>query len=362
MGDQTKGQEAKAETKAEKPAIDFGAIFGGTTTDSRLNAPAVKTTEQQVPQEKALAQDRPLAQDRTVAQLREVGPEIKIVNRALVLSMSDVDFDKKLTFAGNNKGQEFDKLKITDVPPGVKVNYWQDPKGLFVWFEGGPDGNKRHHLPGNLNTIELPQQSKTVEAIRLDVNRNYAAQTFSGLQTFDSRFNPSYDGGASSLQYFSKMATLGDSALLKQETVLREAAKTSDNPYYKIYLADVLTASAIKPVINDFLRTGTADLNNPVTLRKLDEAISVLDAAYRDSNGKLKEVNHYPRANAYSPMMPGAPYWNANRYPGEYYGFWAGSYDQAMARQASLKMIRDHIKQNSFPRFELPPELPPKRF
>ncbi len=344
MGDQTeKTQVARGEPK---PAIDFGAPFG--------SGPAFKISE------KPAASDQQVGQIAQVAQVRDTPPEIRIVNRALQLSINDKDFDLKLTYAAKNKPQEFDKLKINDIPADVKVNYWQDPKGLFVWFENGPDNAKKHYLPGNLQNIELTNQTKTVESIRLDVNRNYAAATFSNLQNFDRNFNPAYDGGASSMKYFASMAQLGDAALLKQEAVLREAAKTSDNPYYKIYLADILTAAAVKPVINDFLRTGTADLNNPTTLRKLDEAISVLDAAYRDSDGKLKAVNQYPRQNVYSPAMPGGAYWNAGRYPGEYFGFWAGSYDQAMARQASLKVIRDHIKQNSFPKFELPPELPPR--
>mgnify|MGYP000735614535 CR=1 FL=1 len=343
MGDQTeKNQVTKSEPK---PAIDFGAPFG--------NGPTFKFTE------KPVASDQHVAQ---IAQVRDTPPEIRIIDRALQLSINDKDFDLKLSYAAKNRPQEFDKLKINDIPANVKVNYWQDPKGLFVWFENGPDNAKKHYLPGNLQNIELTNQTKTVESIRVDVNRNYAAATFSNLQNFDRSFNPAYDGGASSLKYFASMSQLGETALLKQEAVLREAAKTSDNPYYKIYLADVLTAAAVKPIINDFLNGGAADLNNPTTLRKLDEAISVLDAAYRDSDGKLKAVNHYPRANIYSPAMPGGAYWNAGRYPNDYFGFWAGSYDQAMARQASLKIIRDHIKQNSFPKFELPPSLPPRRF
>jgi len=263
MGDQTeKGQVNKAEHKTP----DFGVLFGG--ADSKQAA--FNTADQRGAEQKS-------------AQVRETS-DTRLANHTLTLSMFDKDFDAKLQTAARNNPQDFDKLKITDIPANVKVNYWQDPKGLFVWFENGPDGAKKHYLPPNLLNIELPQQTKTVEAIRLDVNRNYAAATFSNLQTFDRSFNPSYDGGASSLKYFASMSRLGDDALLKQETALRDAAKTSDNPYYKIYLADVLTAAAVKPIINDFLKNGTADLNNPVTLRKLDEAISVLDAAYRDSN------------------------------------------------------------------------------
>lgn len=361
MGDQAeKSQEPKP---GSKPGIDFGAIFGSNNNpgDARLSPPAAgnaASDQLHVP-----TRDTAVKPADQIAQVKDTPAtplDVRIENRAIILSINDKDFDAKLSGAAKTWPKDFDKLKLTDIPPGVKVNYWQDPKGLFVWFEGGQDHSKKHYLPANLTSIELPTQSKTVEAIRIDVNRNYAEATFSNLQSFDRNFNPSNDAGVNSIKYFGRIAGIADDALLKQEQVLRDAAKTSDNPYYKLYLADVLTAAAVKPVINDFLRTGTADLNNPTTLRKLDEAISLLDAAYRDSNGKLREVNHFPRANAYSPLMPGVPFWNSSRYPNDYYGFYAGVYDQAMARQASLKLIRDHIKLGTFPKFELPPSLPPR--
>jgi hypothetical protein len=365
MGDQA--DKSQEQQPGSKPAVDFGAIFGRNNNpgDAGLSPPAAGTSSGTAASDQlhVPTRDTTTKPADQVAQVRDTPAaplDVRIENRALILSINDKDFDAKLSGAAKTWPKDFDKLKLTDIPPGVKVNYWQDPQGLFIWFEGGQDRGKKHYIPSNLTTLELPTQSKTIESIRIDVNRNYAQATFSNLQSFDGNFNPARDGGVNSIKYFGRIAGIADDALLKQEKVLRDAARTSDNPYYKLYLADVLTAAAVKPVINDFLRTGTADLNNPTTLRKLDEAISLLDAAYRDSSGKLREVNHFPRPNVYSPLMPGVPYWSSNRYPNDFYGFYAGVYDQSMARQASLKMIRDHIKLGSFPKFELPPNLPPR--
>lgn len=289
-------------------------------------------------------------------------PSLHIENHALILSLKDQDFDRKLNYAAANFKQDFDTLKITDVPTNAKVNYWQDPKGFFLWVKDGGDGNKRHYIPSHLQHLELPQEKTTFEKLRLEVNDAYARQTFGDMASFNRSFNPSYDGGASSLKYFAGMSRLSDVALAKQEQALRDAVKTSDNPYFKIYLADTLMAGAVKPVIDGVMSGRAVDLNNPVTLRKIDEAISLLDAAHKDSGGQLGTIGRFPQRNIYEPLMPGVPYWNSRRYPDQFYGFWGGSYDQSQARSAALTVIRNHIVNNSFPRFQLPPDLPPRNF
>lgn len=286
---------------------------------------------------------------------------LRIANHTLELSMNDPDFDKKLNLAARTRPQDFDKLKISEIPPDVKVNYWQDPRGLFIWFQNGGDKNKRHYLPDNLVSLELPFEKKVVEAIRVEVNKAYADQKFSGLQSFGPNFDPSRDGGYNAMSYFMRMSTIAEGTLKTQEGLLKDATVASSNPYYKIYLADTLTAQAMKPITDALINHRTVDVRNPETLRKLQEAMSVLDAAALDSQGSLNRVNKFPKGYAYTPLGPDRPYWNADRYPDQYYGFWAGSYDQAMARQAALKLIYGVINSsNTLPKFELPPNLPPR--
>jgi hypothetical protein len=300
------------------------------------------------------------AQSETPVKAEKI--ETRIENKALVLSMSDPQFDTKLAWAANNQAKEFDTLKITDVPTTVKVNYWQDPHGLFLWFKDGGDGNKKHYIPENVTYLELPHEKTTTEQLRIETNENYAKHTFNDLVDFNRSFNPSYDGGVSSLKYFAGMSGKGSEILDTQEKYLRDAVKDNSNPYFKIYLADVLTAKAIQPIINSALTSEAVKVDNPTTLSRVDEAISLLDAANRDSNGQLGAVGRYPQGNVYAPLMPGVPYWNSSLYPDQFYGFWAGSYDQSRMRHAALTLMRNHIVNNSFPQLQLPPALPPRKF
>jgi hypothetical protein len=170
MGDQA--DKSQEQQPGSKPAVDFGAIFGKKNNpgDAQLSPPTAGTSDKlHVPGREVTAQPG----DKVVAQVKDATTQpldVRIENRAIILSINDKDFDAKLIGAAKTWPKDFDKLKLTDIPPGVKVNYWQDPKGLFVWFEGGQDHSKKHYLPSNLTTIDLPTQSKTVEAIRIDVN------------------------------------------------------------------------------------------------------------------------------------------------------------------------------------------------
>jgi hypothetical protein len=286
---------------------------------------------------------------------------LNIAKGTLELSINDADFDKKLAIAAQTRSRDFNTLKIDDIPDNVRVNYWQDPKGLFVWFDGGTDHNKKHYLPANLTTLELPREKTLIEDLRVNVNKRYAERSFSGLESFGPNYNPTRDGGYNAMSYYMRMSNIASETLDRQEEMLRKAVATSSNPYYKIYLADTLTAQAMKPVADAMIHHHTVDVRNVDTMKKLQEAMSVLDAAAIDSRQNLAQGNRFPKGYDYTPPAPGRPYWNLERYPQDYYGFWGGSFDQAMARQANLKLIYGMINtSNAIPRFELPPNLPPR--
>lgn len=294
--------------------------------------------------------------------------ELKIANQTLELSIKDPQFDQKLLEAARTRGNQFDHLKLTDFDPGVKVNYWQDPKGLFIYFTDSNGQNrkdapppKRHYLPDNVAVLNLPNENAMVEKLRIDVNKAYADSRFKGMQDFGPNFNPQRDGGYNAMSYYTRMSNIGSTTLDAQERMLRQAVKDSDNPYYKIYLSDTLTAQAMQPITDALIHHGTVNVRNPETLRKLDEAMRVLDGVNTDSRDRLNELHRSPKGYSYNPLAPGRPYWDSRQYPDDYYGFWGGSYDQAMARQAALKLIYGMINtSNAIPRFELPPNLPPR--
>ena len=261
----------------------------------------------------------------------------------LELSYRDPDFDRKL-----NCGYDYQTLKITDMPPEVKLRHWIDDKGYFFWFPKGSDRESPHHYPRNLRVIEIDGQRQDVDLQRIQVSDAHMAKQ-TGLQT------GFYSMGRSTnvLSYFRRMSEVSQSALNYEEEALRQGAQTSNNPYFRIYLSDVLVTQAMQPIIKGMTEGGKVDLGNPETIKKLDEAIEELRRAQKTSLAELQQGNRYPAGNVAPPLSPFLFY-------SDPYAFWGGSLYQAQRREAALVMVRGLIKSGAFSNIELPPALPPK--
>lgn len=270
-------------------------------------------------------------------------------NGTLELKYGDPNMDKILSQARN-----YQTIHI-DTPPGVQLKHWVDQNGHFFWLQGGNDNNAKHYYPAFSKAITVNGQTFDLEAQRLKVDEAYAASQGVG----QGPVFQSFTGRTDAMTYFSRMSNLSGQALGTLEKSLTESVKTSNNPYFKIYLADVYTAEAMQPIIQQVLRGGTADLNNPDTLRRLDSAIQLLQAAQSDSRSGLSRVNMNPPGNVVMPLDPYEIYSNPrdSRY---YYGFWGGSLDQARHREVGLTLLRNLISSGALPKIELPPALPPR--
>lgn len=313
---------------------------GNRTPDAR---PAPQQQEQQRPAE---TQQRPtdnsvFGPPQDVQKPTDV--QVKLEGNKLVLSYNDPEFDKKLWATKN-----FDTIKITDMPKDVTIRNWVDGNGYFFYFQNGADGSKRHYLPPNAKAIEVDGATQNLTLERMKVNDAYAKQ-HGGFQSMGR--------GDNVLNYLGRMSRYGADALAVQEKSLTESAANSTNPYFKIYLADIHVAKAMKPIIDQMLRTGGANPNNPETLAELNKAIDLLQQVGRDSRTGLAKVNRFPPQNAVMPLDPYDVYKN---HPDGYYMFWGGSYDQARHREVQITILRDLIKSNALPKFELPPALPPR--
>lgn len=296
-------------------------------------------------------------------------PVLKFTGRTLELSYNDKDFEKKLAYAGKVHGKDFDTLKVTDMPPGTKITPWVNSKGFFFYFNDGTQTPKEfHYLPSNLTRLETKEMTD-LNKLRADVMVAYnndmaktvtdAGAGFGGFMDFSQRTDPGRDGAASAFQYFQRMSGLSTQALNSLESNLREGVKTSDSPYLKIWLADVYVGQAMKSVVDQSLSGNPVDLKDPAIMRKLDDAISLNKAARLTSDENLGQNGMKRQGNAYLPMMPFNPYWDARNRNG-YYGFWGGSGDQAAHREAALTTIKAMIQSNALPKLQLPPALPPR--
>lgn len=319
----------------------------GETPDTRP-VPAKPAEQQQRP-----ADQRPAGTQQRPAENPVFGPpqevqrpadvNVKVEGNKVVLSYNDAEFDKKL-WAGRN----FDTIKITDMPANVTIRNWVDEKGYFFYFQNGADGSKRHYLPANAKAIEVNNATQDLTLERMKVNDAFAKQ-HGGFQSMAK--------GDNVLNYLGRMSRYGSDALAIQEKSLTESAANSTNPYFKIYLADIHVAKAMKPIIDQMMQTGSANPNNPATLAELNKAIELLQTVGRDSRTGLGKLNRNPPQNV---VMPLDPYDIYRQHPDGYYLFWGGSRDQAWHRELQITMLRDLIRSNALPKFELPPALPPR--
>jgi len=293
-----------------------------------------------------------------------------VVNGKLTLRYGEPDFDRKLEANPN-----YQQLSVQGIPDGVTVKHFVDAKGYYFWLQGsgevetirGGDGTvsqrpKRHYYSIQAKEMEMNTQKRDLEATRLKVNEAMAMENgFRGFSSFDKNQkvdfqNPGNFGGDAA-QYFFRMSKTSSNILDIQAKSLEESVRTSDNPYFKIYLADVYTAQAMKPIIDQVLNGGQfIELNNPYSMKKLEDAISLLKAVDTDSRTGLQRVNRMPPGNAAMPLDPYRIYNDPRdpRFGDYYYGFWGGSYDQAKHREVTLTFMRNLMKNNAFPRIELP--------
>jgi len=314
-------------------------------TDTRTQQTQPTDTRTQQTQPTDARVQAPQAVDNTShpATLTDAQLTAAVVNGKLTLKYGDPALDEYLARA------KYNAIDIT-VPQGVQVKHWIDPTGNFFWFQGGNDNGAHHYYPATAKAMTVNGQSLDLDAQRLKVDDAYASTT-GGFQSFTKQTDAP--------TYFARMAGLSGQALQTLENSLTNSVKNSDNPYFKIYLADVYTAEAMQPIVQQVMQGGKANPNNQQTLQKLDQAIALTQMAQVDSRTGLSRTNVNPPGNVIMPLDPYDIYSNPNN-PQYYNGFWGGSYQQAQARQVALTTLRNLISSNALPTMQLPPALPPK--
>lgn len=257
------------------------------------------------------------------------------------LSYNDPNFDRKL-WSGN-----YTTLRIKDYPQGVRVNSWVDDNGFFFWYNGGNDNRRPHYIPPGLKNIEINGFTQNVDDLRIQASMASVRESDRAQMGFTSLNQLS-----SPLEFAQRMGSLGAQELQRQEKFLRQAADQSpDNPYFRIYLSDVLLAEAFKPIM-DQVNSGQSriDLNTPYTQQKLAEAMqeSQRAAQVAQRGGNLR----YPNMSTMPGLFPFFGWGNPDAY-------WGGALYQAYQRQVGIMMLQQYT-QRFGNGLELPPALPPK--
>lgn len=236
-----------------------------------------------------------------------------------------------------------------DTPAGVTVKNWADNNGYFFWFENTANGQStdgiKHYYPPGTHDICINGQTYDVEAQKLKVSEDMA-NSAAGGQYFQNLTQTFAQSPMNVVRYAAGMSQISGSVLATEESVLEKAVQNSSNPYFKIYLADVYTAQAMQPIIAEAAQGGHVDIANPETTQRINMAINLLNSVVGQSRNGLAELNQNVPGNTALPLDPYQIYMNPSYQP-YYYGFWAGSYDQASYRAAALTMLQNLINTGS---------------
>ncbi|HEY9791980.1 MAG TPA: hypothetical protein V6D22_16355 [Candidatus Obscuribacterales bacterium] len=200
-------------------------------------------------------------------------------NRTLTLTYGDHFFDERLKDAK-------DILEIKNLPARVGIKSWMDDKGLYFWFENGDDNKAHHYIPDGMQAITVNQQRKDVDQMRVETYLAMQVPEAAGLKF------PPLNQNTSAKAYGTAMTSLSEEMITKTGTALAKgAADYPDNPYFRLNLAELLVADAVKPV-QALVASGnhleTIDLNNTISQVRLQQAQEQLalahEAAQRSGN------------------------------------------------------------------------------
>lgn len=370
----------------------------GNTRDTRANTPPQFAD--------ALAQAPPT--DRSRVRSDSTGA----ASDRLELRYGDPNFDAQLART------DYKILKITGIPKDVQVKGWADDKGFFFWFKNGHDNKAHHHMPRNLQYIEVDVQvdnsGKQFQTTRIKANElrysaiqglraeneakkdptilsmpettqaqkeakreaiNRLAATIQFASTDNSKRNPT--------DFVSSGVSLaaGIDGINKQlEDMAKEAALADpSDPYPRLLLSQIYLAQAFQPYLQNIknvpeyqqflgqVRNGRVD---PQLLQRYGdviqtlsknlgnkECLSKIDAAIGELDAAVAITQKYGdvRLPSAAIQMPLAPFaFFSNRD-----AYWYGARDQAELWRLQLRLARN-ILIPLLKSVELPPALPPR--
>lgn len=259
---------------------------------------------------------------------------------ALELRYGDPDFQAKLA------GSRADTLKITGLPANVGISEWADDKGFFIWFADGQAQHQRMYLPSSFKNIEVNGYKQNVDELKLMTADSMMAES-KGTKGQPGFY--SFSGRTSPLDYGKKLAGIAGQSLVAEEKFLRDGiASSPNNPYFHIYLSDVLLAKAIQPVLQQLQSNQPLQTNNPQTLALIDESIKEAKLAqqYSAQGGNLR-VPDTQRSPLMSPFGLNPYFYNPDLY-------WGGALYQSYQREVSLTMLKGLIQAGVLDKLELP--------
>lgn len=272
--------------------------------------------------------------------------DVPVRDGVLELDYADRDFDRKIQAA-----RDFKTLKITGMPADKQILTWADERGYYFFF--GPDDKQNHYFPSSLKVIEVNGKRFDMDRSRLQVSETFMKQYTGSPGGFEN-----FGRGANALDYFWRMSKVGENGLAWQEKILKDAAANSNNPYFRIYLADVMLMQSLKPIIDGALAGNITPEQKQKVIDRLSAAEKELKEAERMSHGALYQKNQFPQRNVELPLAPGAFLFGPRPgYPDPYFSYWGGAWDQSLRREAFITLLKGYINAGALNYIQLPPDM-----
>lgn len=247
----------------------------------------------------------------------------------LVLRYGDPEFDRKIGSAG-----KIDTLCVHGLPQGVRMRQGMDERGFYFWFEDGFEQLGRYFHPSGLREIKINGQSLDIDLEKLWLIDSFIVRYNKHQASFASLNSESHIRELFS--YFCRLSRMSTSKLEHLSMVLCNATDQSDNPYFRIYLADVLMASCLRTLIESRFRVRRASLDEESVTRVFESALALLLSAQTNCKEELGKLGETPDCNQIMPLAAASQRLNAS-------AFWSGAYYQATRRAALLTAQAEDI-------------------
>jgi hypothetical protein len=265
------------------------------------------------------------------------------------------DFDESL------KNCRRDAISLMTVPADVTVKYWADSDtGFFLYFS---NDERPHAVSDNVHKLSVNGQPPIdLDQKRLKVSQMLMIGELQKIQDGSAPGVPmpdnlkefgfaslGHDGSeANMLAYVARLTRIERADLLFQKHLLQPLMLV-DNPYGRLQMADIDSALAIKPIIDQLFAGTEVAVDKAIVFNELNRAI----ALYQEGNDTaLRSLTLLQTFTPSNTTMPLAPFDTNPRGPSGYsFNFWGGAADQIKARIDGLRLVSNLIARQGLPKF-----------
>lgn len=259
---------------------------------------------------------------QTKVRPERVIPEPKVINDCLTVRYGDQELERRLFTAGKLK-----TLTINGIPVGVRLTQGVDQKGFYFYFDDGSPDFRRYYHPAGLKEIRVNSQFINIDIERKWLIEAYVARYNRRLGSFMSVNHASNSGAL--LSYFCTLSQMPEAKLDFLLLVLNRAVKESNDPYFRLYLFDIVMSRVMRSLIVRRFKARLVTIDQSETISVVEAAADLLNTIVADCKDYLRSLTQTFDPDQFMPISSATIRSNPN-------AFWSGAYYQAERRRQLL--------------------------